>query len=296
MNTFKKVIIYGHKLHTHTHSYVHNAFYRAFQHMGFETLWLSDGDDLTRIDFTNCLFLTEGQVCKNMPLIKGSKYILHNCYDEEMWKIINDQQIDHLKLQVYTHDVLNYGAKLLEPFIYYDEEGKILYMPWATDLLPHEISLDQTVERTNKVWWVGTMGTGQFGNMNELSGFILACKDRGISFEHANNLSVEQNRQKIAESYMAPAIVGTWQKGKGYIPCRIFKNISYGQVGITNSSAVNELFENRTVYCDNEYVLFEKTLEKRSSPHYQNELREQIEFVRDHHTYINRINTILSLL
>jgi hypothetical protein len=140
------------------------------------------------------------------------------------------------------------------------------------------------------------MGTGTFGNMTELSGFIHACKDNAIEFEHANNLSVEENRARIAQSYMAPTIVGTWQKGKGYIPCRIFKNISYGQFGITNSARVQELFEGRLVYSDSEYHLFNAAIDRRAAPNYNVEFRNLIEFVRDKHTYINRINTILSVI
>jgi hypothetical protein len=32
----KQIVIWGHKLHTHTHSYIHNAFFRAFQKMGYK--------------------------------------------------------------------------------------------------------------------------------------------------------------------------------------------------------------------------------------------------------------------
>lgn len=31
MTEIKKVVIWGHKLHSHTHSYIHNAFYNAFK-------------------------------------------------------------------------------------------------------------------------------------------------------------------------------------------------------------------------------------------------------------------------
>lgn len=269
--------------------------------MGYNTCWFDDMSDVSGFDFTGSLFLTEGQVCEKMPIIKGCTYILHNCYDDALWQTIHEQEIDHLKLQVYTDDVLTHaandpGIKLLDPCIYHDTVGKLLYMPWATDLLPHEISLSPTTEHTNKVWWVGSMGDGEFGNNNELAGFIRACEDNGITFTHANNLSIEENREKIAESYISPAIVGTWQKRKGYIPCRIFKNVSYGKFGITNSARVQELFENRLVYADNEYELFAKTMEKRAQPSYQAELRELIQFVRDRHTYVNRINVLLSLV
>ena len=33
-----QIVIWGHKLHSHTHSYIHNGFYIAFQKMGFTPL------------------------------------------------------------------------------------------------------------------------------------------------------------------------------------------------------------------------------------------------------------------
>jgi len=68
LQSFEKVIIWGHKLHSHTHSYIHNAFYIAFKHMGYETYWFDDKDDVKKFDFSNSLFLTEGQVDKKIPL------------------------------------------------------------------------------------------------------------------------------------------------------------------------------------------------------------------------------------
>ncbi len=306
---FKHVIIWGHFLHDHTHGYIHQAFYCAFKHLGYDTYWLGDSDfepnskltnfvkDQVTYEFKDCLFITEGQTCKNMPIIAGNSYILHNCYDEAMWEKIHAENVNYLKLQVYTDDVLGYAdAKLIEPCIYYDDIGRILYMPWATDLLPEEINVNPTTEKTNVSFWVGTIGDGQFGNRHQINAFINACRDNGIDFQHANNLSMEENQQKIAESYMAPAIVGEWQKGKSYIPCRIFKNISYGQFGITNSKRVYELFNRKIIYSEHEYELFGLMEEKMKSPTYKEELTALITFVRDRHTYLNRIETLLSVL
>ena len=33
-NSIKQVVIWGHKLHTHTHSYIHYGFYKAFNKLG----------------------------------------------------------------------------------------------------------------------------------------------------------------------------------------------------------------------------------------------------------------------
>ena len=43
-----KVVIWGVKLHSHTHSYIHWAFERAFRHLGYTVYWLDNSDD-TRV-------------------------------------------------------------------------------------------------------------------------------------------------------------------------------------------------------------------------------------------------------
>jgi hypothetical protein len=53
-------VIWGHKLHTHTHSYVHEGFFRAFQYLGYRTHWLDDSDDVSGLDLAGAVFLTEG--------------------------------------------------------------------------------------------------------------------------------------------------------------------------------------------------------------------------------------------
>lgn len=60
MKDFKNVVIWGHKLGTHTCSYIHNGYYEAFKRMGYNTLYLDDKDNVDGINFANSLFFTEG--------------------------------------------------------------------------------------------------------------------------------------------------------------------------------------------------------------------------------------------
>ena len=73
--SFDKVVIWGHKLHTHTHSYIHNAFYLAFRNLGYQVFWFDDNDDVSNFDFSDSLFLTEGQVDRKIPVREDCQYI-----------------------------------------------------------------------------------------------------------------------------------------------------------------------------------------------------------------------------
>lgn len=299
LNCFEKVVIWGHKLHSHTHSYIHNGFYKAFVYLGYPTYWFDDADDTSQFDFSDSLFITEGQVDKKIPLRSDCTYLLHNCDSPKY------QALDHANrfyLQVYTDDVLKYKNNIkLEPFIYCNKEQHTIYMPWATDLLPEEIEANKqdlsTCVDSKMVYWIGTIGSGKFGNIDELEPFIDACKSNGVKFiwKAPGQVSPMDSVKLIRDSYLAPAIVGSWQKSVGYIPCRIFKNISYGKMGLTNSRHVYELFEGKIVYNPDTYQLFYDGKERLKTLKIR-ELHDLMDFVKKKHTYVRRIRTILSFM
>ncbi len=295
--SFDKVIIWGHKLHSHTHSYIHSAFFKAFNFMGYNTLWLDKEDDLKNIDFSNSLFLTEGQADQNIPLREDCFYILHNCNFEKYNELIKKNRC--IYLQVYTLECEERNVTKLENGIFCNPYDRIIYMPWATDLLPEEIEKNKTViqkiQKSKKIYFIGTIGIGNFGNQDKTDSFKKACQENGIDFEHLTNVTNEENILLTQQSFMAPALQGEWQCEQGYIPCRIFKNISYGQIGITNSETVYKFFNKKIVYNSNTYQLFYDALEKLKNIQ-QEELFELMDFVKNNHTYINRINTLLNFI
>lgn len=304
---FNKVIIWGHKLHSHTHSYVHFGFFKAFKHLGYDTYWLDNHDNVTNFDFSNSLFITEGQVDQKMPLRFDCRYILHNCEDEISCPLESPQSKYYelfnadccIRLQVYTHKYLKNNVTKLDDYIYYNKQRKIIYMPWATDLLPDEIDENKrnlnTRQHNSAVYWVGTIWDGIFGNREKLDKFAHACQENNIQFIHNMHLNPEKNIEVIKKSYIAPAIQGKWQCDEGYIPCRIFKNISYGQWGVTNSKTVYELFNRKIVYNEDCYQLFYDAQKKLQTLTLE-EQYELMDFVKEKHTYLNRIQYLLEFL
>lgn len=294
---FNQVVIWGHPLHSHTHSYIHWAFERAFKHLGYKVYWLSDNDNIRDIDFSNSLFITEGQVDKRIPLRNDCRYIIHNCNIQKYKQLLDNGNC--IILQVYTHDCLDRNDTYVAPCTYMDLPNKVIYMPWATDLLPHEIdTIKKNIHKQKHekaVYMVGSIsGDDMFGNAKEYDAFKRACLRNDIAWRHPSNLSMEDNIKVTQKSYIAPAIQGKWQCLKGYVPCRIFKNISYGQWGATNSETVWKLFKQsgiNIIYNEDTYQLFYDAAKKAQEGSIE-ELYKQMDFVRDHHTYLNRIETL----
>ena len=133
---------------------------------------------------------------------------------------------------------------------------------------------------------------------NILQKYKIDYKHYGGTFnmDSDKNKSVEENMKLIQESIIAPALQTEWQINHHYIPCRIFKNISYGKMGITNSKTVYDLFNKKIIYSDNINELVHKSLEFNKLSDKNTIIKELMIYVRDNHTYINRINFILKFI
>lgn len=296
----KRFVAWGHKLHTHTHSYIHNAFIRAFQHLGYPTLWLDKNDDISGIDFEDSLFLTEGQVCENIPVLPSCYYILHNIAGTKYDNYFNSVPSKHiLILQVFTTDVSNrITKKCMAPFVYQEIGGNGLSMPWGTDLLPHEI--DENIRQFDTIVPASPPELNFVGMPIQPWDTVQNyCKNHGIIYNQVggfsnNNVNVNDNITLIKRSIVAPAVQQEWQVEHGYIPCRIFKNISYGKMGMTNNETVYHLFGNNILYSSDINQLMEMGLqfESQSMEYKKEKIVSLMEFVRDHHTYLSRIEAI----
>lgn len=291
------VVIWGHPLHSHTHSYIHNAFKRAFDYLGYKWYWLDDNKPFHEYNITlpeKCLYITEGQVDKNIPINPNSYYLLHNCNAEKYRKIVPENHI--LFLQVYLKRIEESTKPLNDNrFIRFD--GKTLYMLWGTDLHPHEIDLNiQKLEEIHKLpksicHFVGMILDNPWKMCKEV------CNQNGIQFANVggfckNNVEIEENVRRVQEAIIAPAFQEPWQLENGYVPCRIFKNISYGKMGITNNSIVNELFDNKLIYNPDVKIATQQAIDNARRGQDLNLLRELMIEIRDKHTYINRVKDI----
>ena len=110
-----------------------------------------------------------------------------------------------------------------------------------------------------------------------------------FDINNSTTLDQEESIKYHQNALMAPTIVGGWQKEKGYIPCRIFKTISYGHIGITNSKEAYEVVNRLAIYNSDEEKLPLLGIAQMDNI----TLRlNAMKIVRDKHTYVQRINTI----
>lgn len=288
----KRFIVWGCRLHEHTNSYVYAGYHKAAQAIGIESHWLTASSDVSGMDLSGTLFLTEGQHDANIPIRDDCTYILHNCTSPK-W----DSAKNRFLLQTYTYDAdQKWKATPLDGFPGSYVGSKAIYQPWATDLLPGEIDMSwPDIPRTTEIHWVGTLSGGRFGNEGEVFAFRNAAIAFGCSWFHhpPGSTSFEQNRKLIQRSLVSPTITGTWQTENGYIPCRLFKNSSYGHLMATNNKACFDLMDGLGVYSHDPKELFNIA---RGAIGDKDTIRRSMELIRDKHTFVSRINALLKVI
>lgn len=101
-------------------------------------------------------------------------------------------------------------------------------------------------------------------------------------------------RGLVVRSYIAPDIRNSDHAERGYIPCRVFKNISYGKVPATNSQHVATFFSEQLPFASDMDELFDVNVNASADPKMLKTLSTVHSEVRNKHTDINRIETIMN--
>ncbi len=333
---FNKVIIWGFPLHTHTMSYIHGGWEKAFKHLGYQTHWFHDGSfpNENAFDYNNSLFITEAYADVKIPIKSTSIYFVHTCIYPERYlgkvkRLIDIRYlVDNIKDCNYEYVLDKSKCVKISDTMYYEKlhnnsgvrkyhnnpilmEYECIYMCWATDLLPDEIR-DENIDkhfaaREKCIYWCGSYDNS---NNKELDKFLTTAHNNGIKVRFnspwSNPLSYDMVKDFAIRSYMSPDIrasgdpnkvaigeTGTCHKQIGYIPCRVLKAISYGLLGITNSRHVWELLDKKVIYNDDESQLFHDSIKEIDNKEL---IKEQMKIVKEKHTYINRVNDLLSVL
>jgi hypothetical protein len=292
--------------------------------MGYETYWFHDGDYPKDFDYSNCIFWTEGFADLNIPLNSTSTYFVHVCpspkkYIDAGVKRFIDVRYNHVwhKDHVYEYTMNKDTVEKIGPSCYLQrasgneisvnndyvnytiKDYDKLYITWATNYLPSEFNLeDINYPRKNVINFCGVLTTGgRCENLSQFKPFIDESLKNGIEFiqndPFANPLSNEEVIRRTKESLLGVDIRGPEHIKNGYVPCRVFKSISWGHLGMTNSEEVYNELEGNCLFERDTAKLFHLAMEKKDDLKF---IKQAMLYVRDNHTYVNRINSIVSII
>jgi len=322
-----RFVVWGYRNNYSTHSHIHEGIFRALQFMGKSVEWLDQSSDTRGRDWANTLIVTNHDVAWHLPLRDDCFYVVHGFGDHPdlrerfagirnrlSWNVFHDFSHVYGTQGNPLIGVTSLGVPLTErmdldedtPF--YPRERHMDFR-WATDLTPPEIEANKVGAAPLNVGSrvINYVGTIWRVNEREVAAFRQACGEGGIEFRqlgagqsgeehrhlgHSKVVSVADNVRLVRESYFGPSIVGSHHLIEGYAPCRLFKNISYGHFGVTNSARMQRLFGGRLIHNDDPHRLFFDARERLASMPVS-ELHALMDFVKERHTYVRRMSCVL---
>lgn len=299
-------LFWGYPLHSDTFSYIFYGFAKAAQAAGHKVLWLADEPrtDMSDIDSETTVVVCEQYQVKHLPKFKKATYVVHTLKRGPEWSFAK-RVIDLAYNCHYQDHPVNYNFSIdrfalqnVGPLSYYDASLDRIYMSWATDLLPSEISLEYaTCPRERVYYHIGSLYDGKYSNEDPMRIWKTKCAEKGIKFVHIDPwvrpVTMEENYTMIQQSFFAPDLRGQQNIDCGYISCRLFKNISYGKLGITNSLTQHYAMGETTIYDPRVDHLFDKCLTLLDD---LGRIAAQMDYVRNNHTYLNRLDSLLKVI
>lgn len=295
------VIVWGHPEGSHTHSWIHYGFHRALEHLGLQTSWLPDNrrsaHQLRHVD--RVVVITEGQDDRRLKNVVRRDWVVfgHNC-DADWYR----ERCRFVPVHVNMLDESGYrnprwhpevtaiaGRPPSEPLAAPERGISIL---WATDLLPHEIRFTPHRRDTTEVVFVGTVWSY---NADEIERFERLAAERGLRWRVHAGVDAVRHEELVRSARFAPALQGQWQVDHGYIPCRLFKNISYSQLGLTNNPSAQLVFESGEIISRRSLEdLLDDALSAEETGVVDEMVQAAQQTVRERHTYINRVRELLA--
>ena len=327
-----KIVVHGLYDSGHSHRYIHEAIYKTFEFIvskcnNIELFWCNDNETCYSIynekDNENYLIFSSPHYDTDqyLPILDNAYYILHYRTHRYVRKspiikynnlIKKRKVIKYIDFRGFPKNEKKENITFInDTFWYYHNlidsnfPTNELHIPWATDLLPHEI--DENIKKIKKdntynmrSYFCGTIWKTNKEEINEWKMLCIRNKMNCLFDREKDHL---EHQQKIRESFIAPAIQGKTQcisENSFYVPCRIFKNISYGALPITNNIGVFNIFKDFLIIFDeNLNDLFGKVMkiriyEEENKLDYNNKMEKIMNHVKENHTFISRINMLIS--
>jgi hypothetical protein len=244
----ERLVVWGGQKDLSSHRHIHRAYHHTAHKMGIKSYWATGMEDQNEL-------LTPGTVCiaididdEFLEFREGVKYVLHN-FDGSHPICQQAKPENLLRMQVWTNDSTGVKWDKCRSF---DLNARTVFFPWGTNLLVEEFMEPVFNHQANWATFVGAIWGeaspyGELGNVIAIAQLKNALAGVGLEFKHHTHIPDEANIREIRIGRLAPAVAGGWQVDHGYLPCRCFKNASYGQVMFTNVPAANELFGDATV-------------------------------------------------
>lgn len=251
---YKKIVLWSGMRDLDSFRHIHRHYYEVAHKLGIPCIQVQDSP-------AGAQALTQGSVVfavdvwsAHLPYVPGVDYVLHN-FDGSHPVCMQAPPENVLRLQVWTYD--SFGEEW-DKCRQFSKEQKILFQPWGTNLLAEEFMDPICNPGSREAIFVGAVwrelyrppdGSPAYdlGNEQTINYLRQVFREKGLDLRLLTQISDQENVDAVRAARLAPAVAGGWQVEHGYLPCRCFKNPSYGVLMFTNIPKINELFEDAVV-------------------------------------------------
>lgn len=287
----KKLVVWGGHKDLSSHRHIHRHYHEAARKMGIPSVWVNDIEARNDYLTPDATVIAIDIDSDNLDYVPNVNYVLHN-FDASHVVCQNAEPGRILRMQVWTDAATGEKWDTCRSF---DKEGGIVFFPWGTDLLAEEFMEPVFSPASNEAVFVGAIWSersshGELGNEMAIGELRNRLTAMNFKFVHHTHISDRENVRAVRGARLAPALAGGWQVNHGYLPCRCFKNPSYGALMFTNVPAVNSLFGGSVVKGDTSKELLENVLKLRQKD-YLELVREQ-QKVAARYTYRQNLENI----
>jgi len=259
--------------------WIWEAFDRTLKKMGVPVAWVDATPESLKVIQPGDIVIVSDLYDTHLRYVPGAKFVTYNLGSKPWTSEIPPE--DRLVLQVtcapvYDRDhidVCPYDSLIhtdghgrdvsparerWDNTTFFSKEERCLYQPWGTDLTSAEFR-DPVAPSGDASYWVGSVWNNEEnqGNLGEVEEMRLGLRSCGVDFE-VRRATTEENIELVRSSRLAPAIAGRWAVEHNYLPCRAFKNVSYGQLGITNVPMFRSIFDGCSLQSDSIAGLIEE--------------------------------------
>lgn len=243
LSRYRKVVLWGATQSLDSTRHIYRAYHDTLAKLGIPHVWVADAPvSREAIGERDLVFAMDIWGAHIGEAIAGADYVLHNFVpDHPLSQTIDEQHL--LRLQVYTDDALQWEHDTWDTCRLYHGGGRTLFQPWGTDLLAEEFYDPVFNLSAEECCFVGAIWDDNgLGNAQMIPELETALTRRRLQFTHLTQVSDAANIAAVRRSRIAPAIAGPWQVENNYLPCRVFKNVSYGQLAVTNVERFRDIF------------------------------------------------------
>ena len=303
----RKIIFWVENKPYQTFSYIYIGMRKAFEKFGYKTYWFSDefSPSQTEFDYSNSVFFidNQGPLDWNVPIIDSGIYFAYdkftnvNKYLDKVKCLINYRVAEFKKpipdddRYVEIEKGVVFDTQATEPY-------NVVYISWATNLMPEEIDFDWVnKERNNEYNFVGTIHAPRLNAEPLHQQFIEIVKNKGIPFNHYDpNVNPATDKDHISilqKSMFVPDFRPQEQKENWYVPCRILKAISYGCLAVSDSPYLKHFIDDSILTSENSQEIFDIGIKNQNNKEL---ILHQMEIIKKEHTYLNRVKGIIKII